>query len=651
MPSKAKHINAKRKPVQKRDDAHSTRGENEVRELWFNPQATKICDSHMAICACDCDCPIWQNENLQLELQKLVNKYSHKGTAGMKLCPCAREETQIKTKAKAREEANEAAKGLNTKRSRSKQREGKEQRKRHASKENENAKTVHEKSRSRSRNRPSPVNRKFKTREEAKRYRELKAIYTTKPQESASSARQNENETKSSRKNQNERGGHITKSTESVTMAAQRPHTPRKPVGRNKSKTRSPLSTDCGCPCDVEERDQPKEHDRETEVGCCGMCKKSKADKRQREYEAYTPTQCPAKHTRMPNREAEFAHTADEAELLEILKATYTREVKPKPAPPPPPPPDTTRDEETGCCGSSSKRKQQQSEANLYDQYRSYECSCGDNYPQEFEPHQPMEEHTSKNIKQTRNRTPEQKSSETLASAKLHKQPNTKARGGKVAPPVPPKYAPRKIKSVESNAKHKNKLDKSQSDSTVYASKRKPKNVKDTENKNAPEDYDSDKMSCPCRLCRMKQKTEDDKPEAEAKTNKKRKSPPAAASLSPTKNQKHKQQATKPEPKPDRTPKHQRYPTNYKPQKADGRKARRRNRPAFHPKPESQTKPATKKAKTSSKQADKSSLNKDENSETSLCSCLRKKKHVEDSNIREKSRSIRIKNFSVNRIR
>ncbi|XP_050330675.1 trichohyalin-like [Bactrocera neohumeralis] len=718
MPSTAKHCLAKRKQDQRRAEAHSTSRQKEVRELWFNPHATEICESRMNICLCDCDCHIWQDENVQRELRKLANAYSHKNPPGMK----DEEETEPKPKTKkgkvssVEEEEKEPTKRFlcfkksSTKRSHSKQREEKEQRKRQKSKEEDNTKKVHEKSISHSSNRPFPVNRRFKTREEAKRYRELKAIYTTKPRNPQHSDKQNDTETKSNPQNTIEAKGRSPKkhaassSADSVTTAAQRQHRSRKI--KTEPRTRPQGSNDSGYPRDrsyapmyADEREHmelKKDDHKDSEVGCCGMRKKSKAKKQQREYEAYTPAHCSDKQTPRPNLEAECAPTAGEMELLEMLRATYTREVKPeheqksKPAAPTA----TTTEEETGCCGSNSKKKQQQAEADLCEQCYYCECSCGDNYPKEIEQHQATEWITQTNDSKSKQYDKAAEpfcscdSSDSKNGNKEHifKYPTREM----ISLQVDEEQAPRKTKSVGISAKHKNEIDTSKSVNSMYTTKRKPKNIKGTKNQNPPKDEDSEKTSCCSFLCRKKQKIEGDKPQTKTKLVKKRKKPHTAVSFSPEKPQKRRQQVTKPiekekgrnvnvnrrkqpafhpkpEPKTKSSPKTPLSSSKNKPQQADGRKARRRNQPAFHPKPESKTQPKVKtssssvnrrpppgdkrkatargkirpltkpnKAKPSSKQPERSSLKKDTGSETSCCPCLRAKNNFEQSNIKEK---------------
>uniref|UniRef100_A0A0K8U0E6 Uncharacterized protein n=1 Tax=Bactrocera latifrons TaxID=174628 RepID=A0A0K8U0E6_BACLA len=715
MPSTATHCLAKRKQDQRRAEEHSPSRQKEVRELWFNPLATEICESRMNICLCDCDCHIWQDENVQRELRKLANVYSHKNPPGMK----DEEETEPTTKRKGKvrsvdEEEEEPTKGFlcfkksSAKRSHSKQREEKGQRKRQKSNEEDNTKKVQEKSISRSRNRPFPVNRRFKTREEAKRYRELKAIYTTKPRNPQHSDKQNDTETKSNPQNTIEVKGrspkkHATSSSaDSVNTAAQRQHRSRK--SKTEPRTRPQGSNDSGYPRDrpyapmyADEREhvELKDNDhKDSDIGCCGMRKKSKGNKQQREYEAYTPAHCSDKQTPMPNLEAECAPTIGEMELLEILRATYTREVKAEQEQKSTPKTRTatTTEEETGCCGSNSKKKQRQAETDLCDQCYSCECSCGDNYPKEIEQHQATEWFTQTNDSKSKQFDKAAKpfcscdaSPDSKNGNKEHifKYPTREM----ISLQVDEEHAPGKTKSVGIRARDRNEIDTSKS---VY-SKRKSKSIKGAKSKNSPNDVDSEKTSCCSFLCRKKQKTKGDKPDTKTKSVKKRKKPPTAVSFSPAKPEKRKQQATKPIDKekgrnvnvnrrkqpafhPKSESKNKPFPkpplssTKYEPQPTtDGRKARRRNQPAFHPKPELKTQPKvqissssvnrkpppgdkrkatargkihpltkSKKAKPISKQLERSSLKKDTASETSCCPCLRAKNNFEHSNIKEK---------------
>lgn len=673
MPSTDKHYDAKRNPNQSRDEVHSTGREAAVRTLWLNPHVAEMCESRMRKCLCDCDCHIWQDENVQRELQNFANDFSHEGPPGLE----DEEETETKTNAKVRAEEEETptkgflcCKKLSAKRSHSKQRREREQRKRRKSKEN-TTKKVHEKSRSRSHNRPLPANRRFKTREEAKRYGELKAIYTTRNPQQPALHRAKKCKERSSKKSA------ASSSTDSVSMAAQRQRKSRKTIARNERKTRPHVSNDSGYP-----RDRPNSflyvEERESEVGCCGLRKKSKTDKQRREYEAYAPAHSTKTQTPRPNREMECALTSEEMKLLERLRATYTREVKIEQEKKSKRAPSSakTTEEEAGCCGSSSKKKQLHSETDLYDQYKFCECSCGDSYPKEFERHQPTEGDspqritgTSESESKQSDKAPEQKMIETSAGSKDgYKQPSSKyPTRAKIYPAVEQKHAPRKTKSVETNTKHEKKFDKSKSDSSVYTSKRIPKSIKGAKY-DTPEDNDSGKTSCCSFLCRKREKSEGNKietnPKTKTKTNKTRKSPLPTVSFSPAKTQNRKRQASK----------------HNEREKVSNVNVNRRKQPAFHPKPESKTRPAvktssssmnrkpppgdkrkaaakdrirpqtkSKEAKTSSKQPGKSSLKNNSSSEISCCPCLRAKSNFKDSNITEKGKNVGTENFLYHR--
>uniref|UniRef100_W8B4U9 Uncharacterized protein n=1 Tax=Ceratitis capitata TaxID=7213 RepID=W8B4U9_CERCA len=355
MPSTAKKQRNKSRSSLKRNDGRNRKKEKEVRELWFNPQATKMGESHGTMQDCDCKCQVLRSEKVQQELRKLSKIYSQTDVTAAK----ADEGKASRGGFSCFKKSNSA------KRARSKQRAEKENTPKRKSKERDASRKEHEKQH---RVRSTSALRRFKTREEAKRYRELKTIYTTKPRNEVKETPPKEKETATNcfkrKKDKPKDGGTKAQldntSEESVYSVEQaKVHESRKCEPRSAAAKSKPMRASSRQRAQSRSRADKsnKKQAKKSEVGCCGMRKKSHVDKEEEEFEAYKLAQSmPARTKRQTASPTECPLTPEEIELLEKLKETYSTEPKAKGVRKPPPPPPA--EEETGCCGAKSKKKQ-----------------------------------------------------------------------------------------------------------------------------------------------------------------------------------------------------------------------------------------------------------------------------------------------------
>ncbi|XP_023159368.1 titin homolog [Ceratitis capitata] len=612
----------------------------EVRELWFNTHATRT-ESQTDVEDCECQgCQILRNEQTQQEFK--LTQISAKINA-----------TKCREKQHDEEVAKEDCTCHKTSADLRRERQRECDYEWHTSLPHEHiAVRAYLKS---TQSHPPTANRRSQRRDEARRYKELSSIYTTKPC-----------------------NGRQLQHSSCKTIAWWEPQVCTN-TRANESAYRQQDPSPSRSSAKLSRQQTPK---RQEKVGCWEFFKIFKSDKQQQETEAYVraqnSNQCTNKSSNRPQEYSESSLTPEEIELLEILRTTYARELRPEQ--------DSraaqhTSKADTACCALKKKTDQQTAEEAYYpipvDTQKHVVCSCGKDAEAAAPEEQAPKDEASKE-KTTRRRDKRRKS-----KAEEPQQQGSNAEENKFRYPTKTTsdeiHAPKKVKSVQAelNAEHKTEVEKSKPDSTLYAPEGvKAKNNKSAKPKELPAEAEAEEnqTSCCSIFGRKKAKPSTEKEKSKKPQSTKRKKytenkqkskaqasqPIGRERIKGTNLNKRNQPAFRPkaatkpklslmDPTSTKAPAPQKPPPaatkvqqpSKKPESqpgGDGKVVRRRNLPAFRPKTIPKSKPSSRKIQAEPQPAGKSSLKKKRSSETTGCLCLKPKKQGKRSTFDESSR-------------
>ncbi|XP_067635988.1 uncharacterized protein [Eurosta solidaginis] len=385
MLSADKRRDSQRKSSLKGNGVREKKKDKEVREIWFNPHATEMRESQMDLC--DCECQLLRDERVQRELQRLAKVYSQVDMeeeyeeepqteeSQTKGCCGGSKNKKPKEKGSQSKQKSEkaATKSKNTKNEQPKSRDKKEMtrdKKDNSASRKSNGKEDSNENKERTQITIVHRNCRFKTREEAKRYKELKSIYTTHPRQRPSTVNNKKKEESQKGKQKGQKdlekcpGSSSDESTHTQEETPATIHKARKDTEHTSRRPRPrPHSSSSDYPQESANRQRKKEGSKSKQKkkksggGCCGG--RAKSDD---EDDAYKPTRKSSDASSASNRHAvlprECPWTSEELEQLAKLRATYTRDIAQKNMrkqveQQAQPQPDKN---DTGCCGSKKKK-------------------------------------------------------------------------------------------------------------------------------------------------------------------------------------------------------------------------------------------------------------------------------------------------------